>query len=112
MNATRLVLGATSLSSSNHLPVSENSTLVNPVTLPPGRARLSTKRSPTGSETTVNTIGIVRRLPQERRRHRRAPSQNHVGLQRNKLLCKRLHPLCVASRPAIVNPQIAAFRPT
>src|SRR6266567_3221454 len=54
------MFGATSLSNSNHLPASEDSTLVNPVTLPPGRAKLSTKRSPTGSETIVNTIGIVR----------------------------------------------------
>ena len=31
-----------------------------PVTLPPGRARLSTKPAPTGSATIVNTIGTVR----------------------------------------------------
>src|SRR5262249_52986439 len=36
------------------------STLMNPVTLPPGRARLATKPSPTGSPTSANTIGIVR----------------------------------------------------
>src|SRR5215471_18176366 len=31
-----------------------------PVRFPPGRDRLSTKPTPTGSETTANTIGIVR----------------------------------------------------
>ena len=36
------------------------SKIVNPVALPPGRARLSTKPAPTGSMTTANTIGTVR----------------------------------------------------
>ena len=34
--------------------------LVKPVALPPGRARLSAKPLPTGSEIAVNTIGVVR----------------------------------------------------
>ena len=33
---------------------------VNPVALPPGRARLSTNPPPTGSATNANTIGTVR----------------------------------------------------
>jgi hypothetical protein len=33
---------------------------VNPVVLPPGRARLLTSPLPTGSVTVVNTIGVVR----------------------------------------------------
>src|SRR5262245_31333006 len=33
---------------------------MNPVMLPPGRARLSTKPAPTGSGTITNTIGTVR----------------------------------------------------
>ena len=36
------------------------SNCVNPVALPPGRARLSTKPAPTGSMTLANTIGTVR----------------------------------------------------
>ena len=36
------------------------SNCMNPVALPPGRARLSTKPAPTGSATTGNTIGTVR----------------------------------------------------
>src|SRR6516165_1028918 len=35
-------------------------TAVHPVALPPGRARLSTKRALTGSGTCANTIGTVR----------------------------------------------------
>ena len=60
MTATRATPGAIPLSNSNHLPPNVSSTLVNPVTLPPGRDRLATKPSPTGSETTTNVIGIVR----------------------------------------------------
>ena len=36
------------------------SNIVNPVALPPGRARLATKPAPTGSMTITNTIGTVR----------------------------------------------------
>jgi len=34
--------------------------LMKPVIFPPGRVKLATKPAPTGSETTTNTIGIVR----------------------------------------------------
>src|SRR6516165_3540223 len=54
-----LTAGATSLSNSSHLPAIENSKLVKPVVLPPGRAKLSTSPLPTGSVTVVNTIGIA-----------------------------------------------------
>src|SRR5262245_22906595 len=40
--ATRVTRGATSLSNSSHFPPMEYSNAVKPVTLPPGRARLST----------------------------------------------------------------------
>ena len=50
----------------NHLlqqlePLSSKSgaMLVNPVTFPPGRARLSTRPVPTGSPTAIMTMGIV-----------------------------------------------------
>jgi hypothetical protein len=33
---------------------------MNPVALPPGRAKLETKPAPTGSGTFVNTIGTLR----------------------------------------------------
>src|SRR6516162_4400369 len=38
----------------------EASRLMKPVRLPPGRGRLATKPSPTGSDTAPKTIGIVR----------------------------------------------------
>jgi len=48
------------LSISSHLPASEYSNAVNPVALPPGRAKLATAPVPTGSLRLVNTIGMVR----------------------------------------------------
>jgi hypothetical protein len=58
--ATRVKLGAISLSSSSHLPLRPYSNAMKPVALPPGRAKLSTKPAPTGSRIVVNTIGTVR----------------------------------------------------
>src|SRR5262249_36160914 len=58
--ATRVRPGAISLSSSNHFPLMPYSVKLNPVALPPGRAKLSTKPPPTGSPTFTNTIGTAR----------------------------------------------------
>ena len=58
--AARVVLGAICLSSSSHFPLRLYSNSKNPVVLPLGRARLSTKPLPTGSMTFTNTIGTVR----------------------------------------------------
>jgi len=60
MIAARVKRGAISRNSSSHLPPIAPSSLMKPVTLPPGRARLPTKPAPTGSETTAKTTGIVR----------------------------------------------------
>jgi hypothetical protein len=60
MAVTRTMLGATCLSNCNHFPAMGGSKLLNPVMLPPGRAKLATKPSPTGSETATNTIGILK----------------------------------------------------
>ena len=60
MTAARVMCGATSLSSSSHFPLKPYSIVVNPVALPPGRAKLATKPALTGSITCTNTIGMVR----------------------------------------------------
>ena len=57
--AARVTFGAISLSTSSHLPLKPYSNWLNPVTLPPGRAKLSTAPVPTGSIACTNTIGIV-----------------------------------------------------
>src|SRR6516165_10080820 len=56
----RLTPGAISVSSSSHSPPIDPSIWMKPVRLPPGRGKLATNPTPTGSETTANTIGIVR----------------------------------------------------
>jgi hypothetical protein len=58
--AALVTLGAISLSSASHLPLKLYSSVINPVALPPGRARLSTKPAPTGSPTIGKTIGTLR----------------------------------------------------
>jgi hypothetical protein len=60
MTAARVTPGAISLSSSSDFPLSVYSYDINPVALPPGRARLSTKPPLTGSPMFENTIGTVR----------------------------------------------------
>ena len=58
-SAIRLDWGTSSESSSTHFGVSSGVMYVTPVTLPPGRARLATKPSVTGSPLPVKTMGIV-----------------------------------------------------
>ena len=53
------VSGAIAISNSNHLPPIEGSIVVNPLVLPPGRARLATYPLPTGSRTFTNTMGMT-----------------------------------------------------
>jgi hypothetical protein len=53
------IVGSSSANSSIHLAPNANSKLVKPVALPPGRAKPSINRCPTGSATCVNTTGIV-----------------------------------------------------
>jgi len=45
------------LSSSSHLPLNSYSNELNPVMLPPGRARLSTYPAPTGLDVRVAAVG-------------------------------------------------------
>src|SRR5215510_1873942 len=58
--ATRVTVGANSLRTSSRFATVAYSNGVNPVALPPGRARLFTKPAPTGSGTYTNTMGTVR----------------------------------------------------
>src|SRR5215831_10158098 len=95
--ATRVTGGAISLSISSHLPASEYSNPVNPVALPPGRARLPTKPVPTGAG-----------FPQERLNRGRVAGKHHLGFEIDEFLCNCLHPIEVARRPAIVGAKVAS----
>ena len=48
------------MSSASHFPLMLYSNVMNPVALPAGRAKLSTKPPPIGSATFTNTIGTLR----------------------------------------------------
>ena len=60
-----------------------NSNRVNPVALPPGRAKLATKPAPTGSVTCTNTIGTVRVACSNGPHASTLPRQDDVGRERN-----------------------------
>src|SRR4029453_13875624 len=68
--ATRLILGTASLSSSSRLPPSSLLRIVRPVTLPPGRARLSIRPALTGSvpppTITMGILGHIHGRPDPR----------------------------------------------
>ena len=57
--ATRVAVGTSSRKSSSRFAVNSPATKLTPVKLPPGRARLATRPSLTGSSLTLKTIGIV-----------------------------------------------------
>src|SRR5438445_683140 len=57
--ATRLTPGTACLSCSRHLPTKSGPRVDDPVTLPPGRARLVTSPLVTGSPTAMKTMGRV-----------------------------------------------------
>src|SRR5262249_10506452 len=57
--AMSLAFGTTACRNSTPLTIRSASKLVTPVTLPPGRARLSTSPKPTGSAGRTMTIGMV-----------------------------------------------------
>ena len=81
--ATRVTRGAISLSSSSHFPLMLNSNEVNPVALPPGRARLSTQPPPTGSIDVHehDRHGAARLL--QRAHDRRHSGQDDIRRERN-----------------------------
>src|SRR5215475_11414118 len=59
MSVIRLTSGAISLSISSHFPIRGSSMKVKPVILPPGCDSVAAKPCPTGSLTTLKTIGMV-----------------------------------------------------
>src|SRR5262245_64208564 len=65
--ARRVAAGTSARNSSSRFAVNSPINKLTPVKLPPGRARLATRPSFTGSSGTVNTIGIVTVLGRQHR---------------------------------------------
>src|SRR5262245_43810503 len=85
------------------------SSAVNPVTLPPGRARLATNPEPTGSVTWTNTIGSGRL--QQRCHYARAVGNDKLGRKRNHLVNVLASALDTLGTQAIVDAQVRAYGP-
>jgi hypothetical protein len=106
MTATSVTCGAISLSNRSHLSPISDSILDNPVMLPPGWSRLVTKPWPTGSMTFTNTIGMVRVAALA------AFNAKHQDIRRKCDLRRRDGLQCVALGQAVIDPHVAAVRPS
>ena len=82
-----------------------------PVTLPPGRARLSTKPAPTGSATTANTIGTVRVACSNAATAALPCGQDDVRRERDQFRRVSANAVGIACGPASIDPHIAAVGP-
>ena len=109
--ATCATRGAICLSACSHLPAIEDSKLVNPVMFPPGCAQLSTKPLETGSETSANTIGMVRVACFERRDTGGRIGDDHVRGGRDELRRIGTQALGIAAGPSLLDADIAAVDP-
>src|SRR5882757_8577657 len=107
--ATRASFGTISLNSANRLPERSRTISESPVTLPPGRARLSTSPLPTGSGSATMTMGMVpvARLasPGAKSGHR----DDHIDFAFGKLLRQRAKPLRLFGRKTVVQLDVLAF---
>ena len=111
MTNTRLTPGAISLSTPSHFPPMEASKLVNPVTFPPGRAKLSMKPLSTGSATLTKTIGIAEVIWRSAANSRVALDQDDIRCQRNQLFGERRQPFNISSAPPKIDANVAARGP-
>jgi hypothetical protein len=84
------------------------------VMLPPGCAIFAAKPLPIGSDTPVNTMGIVLVCPRFAGKggdHGRGHTQDCIGPQIDQLFCQSPHPIRITGAPAKFDPEIAAFSP-
>src|SRR5262249_23673357 len=107
--ATRVTPGAMSLSSSSHLPLRPYSNARNPVALPPGCGRLSTKPAPTGSGAITKTMGTGGL--QDGRRSRVATGQDDIRRERDQFHRVFAQTVGIAGRPAGLDLHIAPDGP-
>src|SRR5205085_3723781 len=107
--ATRSTPGTACLSSSRRLPTSSAPKLDNPVTLPPGRARLVTSPLPTGSPAPAKTMGIVLVACLATGAECASFGQDDINLERNQFGRKRGEPLELPLGISVFNHDVAAL---
>ena len=101
--------GNTSLSSSSRFALSSGLKNDNPVTFPPGRARLATRPAATASPTDAMTIGIVVVACLAARVPGVAVGHDDVDLETNQLSRQLGEPVILALRPAEFDDDVLAF---
>src|SRR5262245_34992175 len=107
--ATRLAVGTSSRRNSSRLAANSAEKKLTPVALPPGRARLATRPSPTGSSGTPNTIGIAVVARSRRHHSGRAERGDHLDLSANEVGCQNGQPLALVLGPAIFDREVLAL---
>src|SRR5262245_47543368 len=109
--AARVTWSATSLSSSSHLPLMPYSNCVNPVVLPPGRARLSDVAGADriGGLREHNWHGAAYAL--QRPHARTARGQDDVRCERDQFRRVSAKAVGIARGPARVDPHVAVVAP-
>src|SRR5262245_8757008 len=107
--ATRVTLGAISLSSSSHFPLRLYSRDMNPVALPPGQAvdEASADRITDDREHDRHCAGCLQQWPHGRG----ARGQDDVRCERDQFRRVSTSAVGIASAPAIVDPHVAALGP-
>src|SRR5262245_42103021 len=106
--AMTLAVGTNSCSNCSRFGAIATFVLVTPVTLPPGRLRLATSPSRTGSEAISKTIGmVVGRLCRKRRRSARRGY--HGDLTVDQISHHRRQLISSTLRPAVLDPHVLAI---
>ena len=101
--------GRVSLSSSSRFAASSGLKNVNPVTFPPGRARLDTIPDPKGSPTTAKTTGIVVVARFGGQSSRRPMGDDHIDIEPSEVRNERRKPIIVAIRPSVLDDKIPSL---
>src|ERR1700751_4224148 len=109
---TREMPGASLFNVSSIFPKIENSMSENPVTLRPGRARLSTAPDAIGSVVKATTIGNRTSQLRQDRNDTIANDNNDVRIQLNEIRSIGPHQIHVACRPTLVELNVPALGPS
>ena len=101
--------GTSSDSSSSRLGISSAVSMLTPVRLPPGRARLATRPAPTGSPPPMKTIGIVEVALFAASAAAVPPCHDHVDLAADEVGGQCGQPIIVALRPAVFDRHVLSL---
>ena len=104
---TRLSAGRTSFKTSSRLPSKFEFNIDKPVTFPPGRAKLSTALSPTGSLWIANTIGLLIAVACSARTGCGPAVTITSKLRSSKFCCQVAQSVGTSLRPKILNRDIS-----